>query len=118
MSNDTAKNTLLGINFGIGFLFLLFPKLAMRLFGIDPEQGEPGAYATRYLGARSILLGALLAGEPEGRRALLKLFPLIAATDATANVLAGATGEVPKRSVVMGAITSAVAVAAGMSIDE
>jgi hypothetical protein len=118
MSNDAARNGLLAINFGIGVLFLLAPRLAMRLFGIDPDEGRLAAYATRYLGARSLLLGALLAGEPGGRRAVLRLFPLIAATDATLNILAARTGEAPRRTLLMGSLTSVTAVALGLSIDE
>jgi hypothetical protein len=115
MNDDTAKNVLLGINFGFGFLFLLFPRLSMRLFGIDPDGG--GAYATRYLGGRLVLLGALLSGE-NGRRVLVEHWPVLAATDATANVLAAASGEVPKRAVVMGAATSATAIALFAGMDE
>lgn len=112
MSKDQARTALLGINLAVGVAFLLFPKLSLRLYGLDPEANRTAAYPLRYLGARSLVLAAVLADD-DGQGVLMKQLPLIAAVDATANGLALTTGEVPRRVAVLGALTSAVAVAFG-----
>lgn len=112
MSKDQARTALLGINLAVGVAFLLFPKVSLRLYGLDPESNRTAAYPLRYLGARSLILAAVLADD-DGQGALMKQLPLVAAVDATANALALTTGEVPRRVAVLGALTSAVAVAVG-----
>lgn len=113
MSKDQARTALLGINAAFGVAFLLFPKSSLRLYGLDPETNRTAAYPLRYLGARSLVLAAVLADD-DGQGPLMKQLPLIAAVDATANGLALITGEVPRRVALLGALTSAVAVAIGV----
>lgn len=114
MDKDQAHKALLGINLVIGIAFLLMPKLSMRLYGLNPEQDATAAYPLRYVGARSLVLAAMLADD-EGSAALIKQMPIIAGVDATANVLAAVTGEVPKRVALLGALTSGVAAVLGFS---
>lgn len=114
MTSDQARTVLLGINLAIGAAFLLFPKLSMRLYGLDPEADRAAAYPVRYVGARSLVFAAMLADD-DGSAALMKQLPTVAAVDAVANVCAGITGEVPRRVSIMGALTSAAAVAVGMA---
>lgn len=112
MDTAQAHKALLGINLAIGAAFLVAPKLSMRLYGLDPEKDATAAYPVRYVGARSLVFAAMLADD-EGSAAFAKQVPVIAGVDATANVFAMVTGEVPKRVAVLGALTSAVAAALG-----
>lgn len=114
MDRDQAHKALLGINLVIGAAFLLMPKLSMRLYGLDPQQNPTAAYPVRYVGARSLVFAAMLADD-DGSAALIRQMPVIAGVDATANVLAAATGEVPKRVAFLGALTSVVAAVLGFS---
>lgn len=112
MSKDQARVAFLGINLVVGVAFLFFPRLSMRLYGLDPDANPAAAYPVRYVGARSLILAALLLDD-EGRMALTKQLPVAAAVDATANGCAALTGEVPRRVALLGALTSAGALAAG-----
>lgn len=114
MSKDQARTALLGFNLVIGLLFLLFPRLSMRLYGLDPDTDRAAAYPVRYVGARSLVFAAMLADD-EGSTALMKQLPTVAAVDGVANCLAGVTGEVPRRVAALGALTSAAAVAVGLA---
>lgn len=114
MDRDTARKALLGINLGIGIAFLLFPRLSMRVYGLDPDTNATAAYPLRYLGGRSLVFAAMLADD-EGATALTRQVPVVAAVDATANVLATVTGEVPRRVALLGALTSAIAAGIGFS---
>lgn len=114
MDRETARKALLGINLVIGVAFLLFPKLSMRVYGLDPDANATAAYPVRYVGARSLVFAAMLADD-EGTNALIKQLPVVAAVDGTANVCAMVTGEVPRRVALLGALTSAVAAGIGLS---
>lgn len=112
MDKKQARTALLGINIVVGVAFLLAPKLSMRVYGLDPDADRAAAYPVRYVGARSVLLAALLTDD-KGSDLVLRQLPLLAGVDATASAFALATGEVPRRAAVLGALTSAVAVAFG-----
>ncbi|HVM12858.1 MAG TPA: hypothetical protein VM287_00815 [Egibacteraceae bacterium] len=114
MDKETARKALLGINLVVGIMFLLFPKLSMRLYGLDPEKDVGAAYPVRYVGGRSLTFAAMLSDD-QGTDVLTKQLPVIAGVDATANALAAMTGEVPKRVVVLGALTSGLATAFGLA---
>lgn len=113
MDATTARQALVGINLVLGGLFLLMPRIALRLYGLDPDRDQEAAYPVRYVGARLLLIAFLLGGEKDARRVMLDALPVIAATDAGANLLAAMSGEVPKRTVLLGAVTSAAALAVG-----
>ena len=116
MDGERAAKVLLAIDLVLGIAFLLFPRFSLRLYGLDPDAEPTAAYPIRYIGARSLLLAALMA-DAEGRPILVGKMPLIAATDAAVNGLALARGEVPRRVAVLGALTSAVAVGLGFASD-
>lgn len=117
MDKDRARTALLGMNLGLGILFLVFPRLAMRLYGLDPDRDAAAAYPVRYFGGRLLVFAALLA-DREAAGTVLEQIPLIAGVDATGNALAAVTGEVPKRAWLLGALTSAVAAVIGFSARE
>lgn len=114
MDRDTARNALFGINFGLGLLFLLVPRLGLRLYGIDPDTDRAASYPLRYFGGRLLLVAALLRDD-DGQRSVLGSLPVFVATDGVANVMAAASGEVPKRTVVLGSATTALAFALGFT---
>jgi hypothetical protein len=113
MNAEQARMGLLGINLVVGVLFLLAPKLSMRLYGVSPDDNPAAPYPVRYVGARSLLIAALLAND-RSKDALLEQIPLVAAADGLANAAAGLTGEVPKRALVGGFVTSAIAAVLGL----
>lgn len=117
MDKNQARNALLGINLVLGIAFLLFPRLSMRLYGLDPDRDAAAAYPLRYFGGR-LLVFAALSMDKEVSGALMKQMPLTAGVDAVGNLSALATGEVPKRVAFLGALTSAVAAAIGFSARE
>lgn len=57
---------MVGLVFGIAFLLL--PRLSLRLYGLDPDADPTAAYPLRYLGARPLLLAALMADETAAPR--------------------------------------------------
>lgn len=112
MDRDQARMIFAGANLFFGVAFLLAPRLSLRVYGLDPERDQAAALALRYFGSRSLLLAALLADE-DTADAVLKQLPLVAATDGLACGAALVTGEVPKRSAIMAAVTSAITTAIG-----
>lgn len=114
MDKSQARIAVLGINLVVGGLFLLAPRVGLRLYGVNPDDNKAAAYALRYLGARSLLLAVLLADDDVARK-LLDQAPLIAVGDVVANVAALRSGEVPKRTVALGALTSATGSALAFS---
>lgn len=106
MDKSQARTAVLGINLVVGVLFVLAPRLGLRLYGVDPDENEAAAYPLRYLGARSLLVAGLLADD-DLAGAVLDKAPLIAVGDGVVNVAALLSGEVPKRTVLLGALTSA-----------
>jgi hypothetical protein len=69
MDSKQARTVLITMNVVLGVVFLLFPRLAMRMYGIDPDQNRGAAYPCRYLGANSLLVAGMLAAILPARRA-------------------------------------------------
>ena len=113
MDKEQARAALLGVNLVVGLAFLLFPKLSMRLYGVDADANPAAAYPLRYIGARSLLFSAMLLDE-DAADVLTEQTPVIVSADLTASGLALITGEVPRRAAVLGALTSGLTATLGM----
>ena len=117
MDRSQARMIFAGANAFFGILFLLMPRLALRLYGLDPDEDRTAGLALRYFGARCLMLAAMLADEDTAEAALRQL-PAVAAFDGFACTAALVTGEVPKRAALMAGVSSAVTIAIGLQARE
>ncbi|MEA2500447.1 MAG: hypothetical protein QOD01_558 [Actinomycetota bacterium] len=110
MLNARKARTALGVvRLVNGTIALVAPDKFLHVIGIDPEQDRVATYFLRMFGIRTIFLGLdLLSGEGAARDRAVKRAVVIHATDTVAAVLAGATGALPIRAAVSGAVTSTV----------
>lgn len=90
-----------------GTLALFAPARLVKQFGVDPADNGAAVYALRLFGVRTIFLGwQLLTAKGEVLNdALLYAVP-IHASDTTAAVLAGVSGQLPKKAAATGAVVS------------
>lgn len=88
---------------------LTAPSKFLRIVGLDPEHDKAATYFLRMFGIRTIFLGLqLLIGEGEDRDQAVRRAVYIHAADTGAAVFAGATGALPARTAISGALTSSV----------
>jgi hypothetical protein len=108
-SLDFARITLAGIRLFNGVAALFVPATLARGLGVDPEANRAALYALRLFGVRTVLIGAQLLLRDGGVRAhSLRVAPAIHALDATAALIAGQRGQLPRRSATTAAIISTV----------
>ncbi|MEA2703321.1 MAG: hypothetical protein QOJ69_1709 [Actinomycetota bacterium] len=93
---------------GAGSLFA--PKFMAKRFGVDAEANPSVIYIMRLFGVRTIILGLelLLLKDEDKVRDAVRVGVLIHASDTTAAVIAGVTGQLPKKAAATGAVISAV----------
>ena len=109
MNASKARTALGVVRLVNGTIALVAPDKFLHVIGIDPEQNRVATYFLRMFGIRTILLGLdLLSGEGAARDRAVKRAVVIHATDTVAAVVAGATGALPIRAAVSGAVTSTV----------
>ncbi|MCW3037917.1 MAG: hypothetical protein JWM17_3229 [Actinobacteria bacterium] len=109
MNAGKARTALAVVRLVNGTIALVAPDKFLRVIGIDPEENQVATYFLRMFGIRTILLGLdLLSGEGAARDRAVKRAVVIHATDTVAAVVAGATGALPIRAAVSGAVTSTV----------
>ena len=109
MNARKARTALGVVRLVNGTIALVAPDRFLHVIGIDPEQNRVATYVLRMFGIRTIFLGVdLLWGEGVVQDAAVKRAVVIHATDTVAAVLAGATGALPVRAAVSGAVTSTV----------
>ncbi|MDP8942537.1 MAG: hypothetical protein M3N16_00175 [Actinomycetota bacterium] len=88
---------------------LLVPRAYGRRMGVDPEVSPAGPYVLRLFGVRTVIIGAeLLLRKGAALDEALRVGRIIHASDAIAAVLAGATGQLPRRNAVLAAAISTV----------
>lgn len=93
---------------GIGAVSLLSPRLAARLFLLDPDERQV-PYLSRVFGARELALGLVtLSATGEDRRRLVALGMAVDAADAATGLIAIARGHA---GVPAGALLTAAGVA-------
>lgn len=104
---DKARIALAWIRLLNGGMALLVPGFLARQIGIDPEANPGITYVFRMFGIRTVLIGAeLLGGESSTRDEALHRAVLIHASDTLAAFLASLSGNFPKKSRVIIAISA------------
>ena len=106
---DYARITLAGIRLFNGVAALFVPATLARQLGVDPAANPAALYALRLFGVRTVLIGAQLLLRDAGVRAhSLRVAPTIHALDATAALIAGGRGQLPRRAATTAAVISTV----------
>jgi len=99
----------------VGTLSLLSPKLAARLFFLDPGTNPQVPYVTRLFGSREVALGAItLASSGAARERLVQVGIAVDGADMVTGVAAASTGAVPKKAGILMAVLASGAVASGV----
>ena len=108
-SHDYARVTLAGIRLFNGVAALFVPATLARRLGVDPDANPAALYALRLFGVRTVLIGAQLLLRDGGvRDHSLRVAPVIHALDATAALVAGYRGQLPRRAATTAAIISTI----------
>lgn len=114
MTPEGARSTLSTMRLIIGASALLAPRLAGRLFALDPDENPQAMLLGRLFGVRNAAIGLTLRdGAPEEQRRWLRYGVAIDVIDIAALAAAGARGTVSKRAVVLIGATASVATALG-----
>ena len=109
LAHDYARITLAGIRLFNGVAALSVPATLARRVGVDPAANPAALYALRLFGVRTVLIGAQLLLRDGGVRAhSLRVAPAIHALDASAALIAGERGQLPRRAATTAAIISTV----------
>jgi hypothetical protein len=109
LAHDYACITLAGIRLFNGVAALFVPATLARQLGVDPNANPAAIYALRLFGVRTVLIGAQLLLRDGGVRAhSLRVAPAIHALDATAALIAGERGQLPRCAVTTAAVISTV----------
>jgi len=109
LAHDYARITLAGIRLFNGVAALFMPATLARQLGVDPAANPAALYALRLFGVRTVLIGAQLLLRDDGVRAhSLRVAPAIHALDASAALIAGERGQLPRRAATTAAIVSTV----------
>jgi hypothetical protein len=109
LAHDYARITLAGIRLFNGAAALFVPATLARQLGVDPAANPAALYALRLFGVRTVLIGAQLLLRDGGVRAhSLRVAPAIHALDASAALIAGERGQLPRRAATTAAIISTV----------
>jgi hypothetical protein len=107
--HEYARITLSAIRLFNGIAALFAPAALLRRLGVAPEANPAALYALRMFGVRTVLIGAQLLLRNEGLRAhSLRVAPVIHVLDATAAMIAGAQGQLPRRAATTAALISTV----------
>jgi hypothetical protein len=107
--HDYARITLATIRLFNGVAALFVPATLARQLGVDPAANPAALYALRLFGVRTVLIGAQLLLRDDGLRAhSLRVAPAIHALDASAALIAGERGQLPRRAATTAAIISTV----------
>jgi hypothetical protein len=109
LAHNYARITLAGIRLFNGVAALFAPATLARQLGVDPAANPAALYALRLFGVRTVLIGAQLLLRDGGVRAhSLRVAPAIHALDASAALISGERGHLPRRAATTAAIISTV----------
>ncbi len=108
-AGDYARIALASIRLFNGVAALFAPATLARRLGVDPVANPAALYALRLFGVRIVLIGAQLLLRDGGVRAhSLRVAPAIHALDASAALIAGERGQLPRRAATTAAVISSV----------
>ena len=116
MADDRMLTTLVGLRSAIGAGTWLAPRIAGRLFGLDPAANEQLPYLGRLFGARDLALAVGTSSSSGAERARwLRIGIACDLADALAGVLAGRRGELPAAATVLVSATALAAAGLGVA---
>jgi hypothetical protein len=96
VERDAAINALVGLRTGVGVASWLTPRLAGRLFGLDPKGNPQAPYLARLFGARDLALAAgVLSADGEAQRQWLVAGLACDVADSLAGIAGGRGGYLP-----------------------
>ena len=109
-----ARTTLATMRLAIGASSLVAPRLAGKLYALDPDANPQAAFLGRLFGVRNAAIGlTLLEGAPAEQDRWLRYGLAIEAADIAALIAAYARGTISRRALVMIGCTAGVAAALG-----
>lgn len=115
MTPEQALKALTNLRLAIGAGALLTPRLAGKIFGLNPDDNPEAVYLGRLFGGRDLMMGyALTATEGDERDRWLAWGVAVDLTDAAAAAAGGARGYLPKRAAVLAGLTALGAATLGM----
>jgi len=107
-AHDFARITLACIRLFNGVAALFVPATLARRLGVNPDANPAALYALRLFGVRTVLIGAQLLRDSGVRAHSLRVAPVIHALDATAALIAGDRGQLPRRAATTASLISTV----------
>jgi hypothetical protein len=114
VDRDKAIKALVGLRTGIGVGAWLTPRLAGRLFGLDPRGNPQAPYLSRLFGARDFALAAgVLGAQGDAQRQWLIAGLACDVADSLAGIAGGRGGYLPAVTTVLVTGTALSAVALG-----
>jgi hypothetical protein len=115
VDGTSAINALAGLRAAVGVGTWTTPRLAARLFGLDPDRNPQLPYLGRLFGVRDLALAmGTLSSEGEARRRWVQLGVACDVADAAAAVLARRSGHIGPFTTVL--LTTPAVAAAGLGV--
>ncbi len=107
IDREQARNVLAGVASVFGVVGWVAPGALARLYGLQTERDATLPFLLRLFAARQLLLAAgVMRARPDDLDRIFDAMALMGAADAAAAVVAGARGQVPRRSAAMATATS------------
>ncbi len=117
LSKSQNEQVLVGLRLAIGIGAWLTPRLAGRLFGLDPNANPQSPYLARLFGIRDIALGiGLSQSSGESRKLFIQLGILCDGADALAGLMAGKRRYLNPFATLLVSATAVSAVALGAGL--
>ncbi|HWF50827.1 MAG TPA: hypothetical protein VG294_09330 [Solirubrobacteraceae bacterium] len=112
---NQAEQALIAVRTAIGAGVWVAPRIAGRLFGLDPKGNPQLPYVGRLFGVRDLALAYGVATSTGPQRSLwLRVGLACDLADAAAGVLGGRSGDLPKLATVL--VTGTAVGAAGLGV--
>lgn len=112
---EQTTQAIVGLRSALGIGVWVAPRLAGRLFGLDPKGNPQLSYVGRLFGVRDVALAYGLATSSGPERTLwLRIGLACDIADAAAGVLGGRSGDLPKLAMVL--VTGTALGAAGLGV--
>jgi hypothetical protein len=112
---NQAEQALIAVRTAIGAGVWVAPRLAGRLFGLDPKGNPQLPYVGRLFGVRDLALAYGVATSNGPQRSLwLRVGLACDLADAAAGILGGRSGDLPKFATVL--VTGTALSAAGLGV--
>ena len=117
LTTRRARNLLAGLRGTFGTMALVAPRPVGRAFGIDADAQPAAVHLTRLLGVRDVLLCHQLvsARDDDEAEEALRGGICVDAVDTVSALLGLATGDLSRRTSLMGAAAAAGAAALGLA---